>query len=114
MLEFLPDDVRRGLMAGPEPGPAGRRRLSVHVGDAVFPILRLWDGGFAVSTARTPGLRGLVDLFDGARHLSRCLIVASATDDDTTVYEIKRATVARDRAARDYAEGDDGVLPRPD
>ena len=40
--------------------------------------------------ARTaPNLRGLVDLYDGARHLKRCLIVASEEEGDEMRYELK-------------------------
>jgi hypothetical protein len=116
MLEYLPEDIRRGLQMAQARSRQGRHRLCVHVGDAVFPLLRLWDGGFAVSGARTPRLRGLIDIYDGPRHVSQCLIVAAAADGDETVYEFKRETAARDRAARDYAEDEAlpaGFLPGP-
>lgn len=117
MLEHLPEDVRRGLMLGRPEARRARHRHAVHVGDAVFPVLRLWDAGFAVSSARVPKLRGLVDLYDGPRHLSQCLILATETDDEVTVYEFKRVTAARDQAARDYADEGlpevSGALPRP-
>ena len=117
MLEHLPEDVRRNLLFGRPAGRRARHRHCVHVGDAVFPLLRLWDSGFAVSTARVPRLRGLVDLYDGPRHLSQCLILATDTDDEVTVYEFKRVTAVRDTAAHDYAEEVlpevHGALPRP-
>lgn len=104
MLEFLPEDIRKGLLMAEERARrAPRRRLSVHVGNAVFPVLRVWDEGFAVDSARAPRLRGLVDLYDGPRHLSRCLIVAAAVEDGHTLYEYKGETVVFDHAPRDYA-----------
>lgn len=116
MLEFLPEDVRRGLLSAREKSGPGRHRMCVHVGDAVFPLLRSWPGGFAVDSARTPRLRGLVELFDGPRHLAQCLIVAASDEGGQTVYEIKRMTAARDQAARDYEQdegGPAGYLPGP-
>lgn len=109
MLEYLPEDIRLGLLAAQDRPRRGARRLSVHLNDAVFPLLRLWDGGFAVDSARTPRLRGLVDVYDGPRHLSQCLIVAAAIEGDQTIYEFKRETAAADRAPLDYAPDD----PRP-
>lgn len=106
MLEFLPEDIRRGLLMARARPAKGSRRLCVHLNDAVFPVLRLWEGGFAVDSARTPRLRGLVDIFDGPRHLSQCLIIAAAVDGDSMIYEFKRETVANDRAPLDYAPDD--------
>lgn len=44
MLEFLPEDIRRGLLMAQERAARRTRRLSVHIGEAVFPLLRLWEG----------------------------------------------------------------------
>lgn len=116
MLEFLPEDIRRGLEAARTRAARRGSRLSVHVGDAVFPILRLWETGFAVDARRVPALRGLVDIFDGPGHLSQCLIIASATDGDEIAYEYKRMTLITEAPVRDYAEerpAPTGLLPRP-
>ena len=63
-------------------------------------------GCFTVPYARDPeeaaGLRGLVDVYDGARHMSQCLIVASSEEAGEMVYEFKRATPALDHAPEDY------------
>ena len=67
-----------------------------------FTILRYWDEGFALNAQDAPNLRGLVDLYDGARHISQCLIVASAEDAGEMVYEFKRETMAYDQPALDY------------
>lgn len=116
MLEFLPEDIRRGLMQAQDKAERRSRRLSVHVGGAVFPVLRLWDGGFSVDHARTPRLRGLVDVFDGPRHVSQCLIVAAAIDGEQMVYEFKRETAVLDRPPVDYERDTplpSGYLPKP-
>ena len=116
MLEFLPEDIRRGLLLAQDRASRRARRLSVHVGDAVFPLLRLWDTGCAVDSTRVPRLRGLVDLFDGPRHISHCLIVAVSDDNGTMSYEFKRETPVMDRPPVDYELNDpapSGYLPRP-
>ena len=49
-----------------------------------------------------PHLRGLVDLYDGAKHLMQCLIVASEEQAGEMQFEFKRATVVEDRPAVDF------------
>jgi hypothetical protein len=65
-------------------------------------VLRFWDGGFALDAGLTPHLRGLVDVYDGARHVFQCLIIASTEDNGDLVCEFKRSTAVSDRAALDY------------
>jgi hypothetical protein len=102
MSEYLPKEVRAGLELARKAARKKRSRLNIRVGDQSFVILRHWDEGFALDKDDAPHLRGLVDLYDGARHLSQCLIVASSEDDDEMVYEYKWATPASERAALDY------------
>ncbi|SRR6056297_85670 len=110
MSEFLPKDVRDGLEAARKARLRKRSRMRVRAGDQTFTILRAWDKGFALDSDDAPRLRGLVDLYDGAKHLSRCLIVASDEGDGETVYEYKRATPVADRAALDYSKDDDAPV----
>ena len=77
MSEYLPKEVREGLEAARKRNRARKSRLRVRVGDQTFTILRYWDEGFALDAEDAPQLRGLVDVYDGARHMSQCLIVAS-------------------------------------
>jgi hypothetical protein len=102
MSEFLPKDVREGLEAARKQRMRRKSRLRVQAGDQSFTILRYWDDGFALDIDDAPRVRGLVDVFDGARHLSQCLIVASEEEGGEMVYEFKRATVASDGPALDY------------
>jgi hypothetical protein len=102
MSEYLPREVRAGLELARKAERKKRSRLKVRVGEQSFIILRHWDEGFALDKDDAPHLRGLVDLYDGARHLSQCLIVASSEDADEMIYEYKRATLATDRAPLDY------------
>ena len=102
MSEFLPKEVRAGLEAARKRDLRRKSRLRVKVGDQTFTILRYWDQGFALDVEDAPHLRGLVDVYDGARHLSQCLIVASEEEAGEMVYEFKRETMATDRAPLDY------------
>lgn len=108
MSEYLPKEVREGLEAARKSALLKSSRLCVHVGEDVYRVLRLWEGGFAMDVEDAPKLRGLVDLYDGPRHLYQCLIVASDDDGGERVFDFKRATVAADSAPRDY------VLDRPE
>ena len=78
MLEFLPKDIVEGLAMARNREAARKSRLRVQVGEAVFPVLRFWHDGFAMDAVLTPKLRGLVDVYDGSRHIFQCLIVASS------------------------------------
>ena len=80
MTTYLPREVREGLEAAHRLALRRKTRLRVVVGDEVFPILRLRDHGMVVPADGTPRLRGLVDVYDGGRHLWQCLIVASAQE----------------------------------
>jgi hypothetical protein len=102
MLEHLPEDIRVGFEAAQKRAFKKRNRLRVRVGDAVFPILRLWDDGFALEAKNAPHLRGLVDIYDGARHISQCLIVASTSEDGELICDFKRATAVLDRPPLDF------------
>lgn len=102
MSEYLPKDVREGLEVARRRNQAKKSRLRVRVGDQSFTILRYWDQGFALDSDDAPQLRGLVDVYDGARHMSQCLIVASEEDAGEMVYEFKRETIAADRVPLDY------------
>ena len=100
MSEFLPKEVREGLELARKRASRRRGRLNVRADDKCVPVLRCWESGFEAESSHV--MRGLVDLYDGGRHLSQCLIVASREDTDERVYEFKRATPASDRVPLDY------------
>ncbi len=103
MTTFLPKEVREGLELARKRDLKKKARLRVAVGDEVFPVLEFRDRGFALDIDNAPKLRGLVDLYDGGRHLYQCLIVASEEDGTLMRYEFKRSTAAVDRAPLDFA-----------
>lgn len=103
MSDFLPQTVREGLEAARIERDRRKSRLKVRDGDLSYPVLRFWSKGFALAADPAPNLRGLVDLFDGERHLYQCLIVNSREEAGERIYEFKRNTAATDRAPLDFA-----------
>lgn len=115
MTDFLPKDVLAGLEAARKRDLRKRGRLRLKVGEETFTILRYWDDGFALDAEDAPHVRGLVDVYDGARHLSQCLIVASAEEGGEMVYEFKRETPAQDQPPLDYDRDENApvaLIPR--
>lgn len=101
MSFFLPKDVREGLERARRLDAIRKSRLRIHADGRAWPVIRLSDEGFSLP-ADAPRLRGLVDLYDGARHVAQCLIVASEEDAGEMRYEYKRRTEAADRAPVDF------------
>lgn len=80
-----------------------KSRLRIEVGNRTVRVLRSWETGFAVDAAESERLRGRVDLYEGARLVSRCLIVAAPEErDGERIYEFKRATPPSDSAPVDF------------
>lgn len=102
MSEFLPKAVREGLEAARKADLKKKSLLRIHAGEKVYPILRFWDGGFALDLEGAPHLRGLVDLYNGGNHLYQCLIIASAEEGGEMIFEFKRNTAAIDKAPLDF------------
>ncbi len=104
MLEHLPQELSEALARDRRRGRSPRRRLNLRVGEAVVPLLWLGANGFAIAAERGLVLRGLVDVYDGPRHLFQGLIMASAEADGVILYEFKRMSPAREAPPRDFAE----------
>jgi hypothetical protein len=102
MTTFLSKEVQAGLDAAIKKDRKKKSRLRVQTGEDVFPVLRFWDNGFALDAETAPKLRGLVDLYEGGRHLYQCLIVASSEETGEMCYEFKRNTAAADKAPLDF------------
>ena len=110
MSTFLSPEVQAGLDAARKLALKKSHRLSVQAGDKSFKILRSWNNGFSLDADEAPHLRGLVDMFDGTHHLSRCLIVASAEEGDEIEFEYKRSTEAADRQPLDFYRRPDAPI----
>ncbi|MBP1806708.1 hypothetical protein [Rubellimicrobium aerolatum] len=103
MTEDLPEAVRQGLEAARAAATRRSNRLCLHDGGKVHRILRMWEGGFALAASDTAPLRGYVDLYDGPRHLSSCLIVALPEEDGAErIYEFKMRMPVSDGPPADF------------
>ncbi len=101
-MQFLPKEVQAGLEKARKQSLRKKSRLRVHTGDDIFPVLRFWETGFSLDIENAPQLRGLVDLYDGGRHLYQCLVVASEEENGQMIYDFKRNTAAKDKAPLDF------------
>ena len=102
MSTFLPQDVQAGLDAARIKALHKSSRLKIKTDLESFRVLRLWDNGFSLEAGTAPGLRGLVDIYDGERHLYECLIIASDEENGEMRFEFKRNTVVTDQAPVDF------------
>ena len=103
MTTYLTRELREGLAAARKLAEKRKSRLRIDVGGKTYPVLRAWESGFAMDIDDAPHLRGLVDLYDGGRHLSQCLIIASEAKEDEMWFDFKRSTLVAERAALDFA-----------
>ncbi len=110
MTDFLPKEVLDGLHAAQKRAERKRSRRSVHIGDEAYPILQFAEDGFAMDLESAPHLRGLVDIYEGPRHLYQALIVASQKEGDKMRYEFKRNTGVSDRPPLDYYQEHDAPI----
>jgi len=110
MSTYLPKEVQEGLDQARMRDLKKKSRLRVHVDDAAFPVLKLWETGFSLDADNAPHLRGLVDLYDGARHLYQCLIIASEEEHGQMRYDFKRNTAAVDKPALDFARDENAPI----
>jgi hypothetical protein len=102
MLESLPQSIRNELHAAQTKAAAKKSRFRVEVNGQSYRIERMTGSGFALDIEDAPKLRGLVDIYDGGRHVSQCLIVAAAQNGEQMVYDFKRNTAASDGAPLDF------------
>lgn len=110
MSTFLPQEVQAGLDAARKRALKSKSRLRIEVGGHSFTVLRAWDDGFALDADTAPQLRGRVELYDGARLLSQCLIIASEQDAGELRFEYKRMTEASDEQPLDFYRAPDAPV----
>ncbi|KIC14411.1 hypothetical protein [Leisingera sp. ANG-Vp] len=114
MNTYVPKAVQEALDTARLQGMRRKSRMRVMADDTLIPVLRMWKDGFSVEADAAPMLRGLVDIYDGARHVSQCLIVASEEEGGEMRYEFKRSTPASDKAPVDFYKSPDapaGLIP---
>jgi hypothetical protein len=110
MSTYVSKEISAELDAARIAGLKKTSRLRVEFGDNTFKILRLWKDGFTVEAETTPQLRGLVDIYDGARHLYQCLIIADDAQAGEMRYDFKRSTAAADKAPLDFYRAPDAPI----
>ncbi len=110
MSEYLPKEVREGLELARKRALRKKSRLRIHVGQDIFAVLKLWDDGFSLDIEDAPHLRGLVDLYDGSRHLYQCLIVACEEENGQMRYEFKRSTEVKNTAPLDFVREENAPI----
>lgn len=110
MLESLPQSIWDELRQSQNKAAEKRNRLRVEAGGESYRVLRMTPEGFVLDATDAPNLRGLVDLYDGGRHLSQCLIVAAQEDAGEMIYDFKRNTAAGDGAPLDFVRDVDAPI----
>ena len=103
MTTFLSKEVQQDLNEARSKHKRKKARYRVQFDGSTYPVLKLWDTGFSVGSEAAPHMRGLIDLFEGSNHFSRCLIIAAAEQDGEVKFEFKRSTPPADKAALDFA-----------
>ena len=103
MSTFLSKDVLAGLEdAQKKMGAKKNKRFRVEFNKTRYPVLSLKKNGFSVEAEIAPEIRGLVDLYDGDKHLQQCLIVASKEESGIVYFEYKRSTATSTSAPKDF------------
>ena len=102
MSTFLSKDVLAGIEAAQKTGLKKKNRLRVEFNKNHYPVMRLTQNGFCVEAEMAPMIRGLVDLYDGDKHLKQCLIVASKEENGVVHFDFKRKTVTQTSAPKDF------------
>tara|TARA_Y100001960_G_scaffold174383_1_gene182966 strand:- start:130 stop:474 length:345 start_codon:yes stop_codon:yes gene_type:complete len=102
MNGYFSKELQQGLEHAFKEKKKRKSRIKVVFDGDMYPVLKTWDNGFSVDAESTPIMRGFVDLFEGSRHLSRCLIIASEQQLGELKFEFKRSTEATDKAPLDF------------
>lgn len=110
MTTFLPPEVQAGLDDARRRALRKSSRLRVRAGKDCFPVLKAWSQGFALDRSVAEHLRGRVELYDGSKLLSQCLIVASEEDGDLMLFEYKRMTEATGEQPLDFEQAPDAPV----
>ncbi|WP_111733588.1 hypothetical protein [Roseovarius amoyensis] len=94
MQDYLPPEIQAGLEEARKRAWRKGHRLRVRAGEDEYPVLGAWEDGFAVTRQVAGHLRGHVTLYDGARLIADCLIVAAEEEDggEAVRFEYKRVT----------------------
>lgn len=106
MTTYFSAEVQAGIDAARKKALKQRHRLRVEADGQSIRVLRYWENGFSLDAETAPQLRGLVDLYDGSKHLYQCLVIAADEEHGEMRYEFKRSTPAMERAPVDFYQED--------
>ena len=109
-MTYLPQDVLSALEAAHKAMQRKSKRLCIHVGDDIYPVSQLSEASFAISADDAPKLRGFVELYDGPRHLSQCLIMTSREESGDRIYDFKWNTAVANSPAVDYVREENAPI----
>ena len=110
MAEYFSKELHKALEQALKEKRRQKSRIKVVFDGYKYPVIKTWNNGFSVDSSCTPILRGFVDLFEGSRHLSRCLIVASEELSGELRFEFKRSTAANDKVPLDFEKSSKGPV----
>ena len=114
-MEFLPKELVQAMREAQAKVVKRRSRLRVVSGEDSWPVLRKIAGGVVLDAAEVTHLRGNVALYEGSRHLSNLLIVASEIENGELICRAKRETSVTEKPPLDFVRAPDapmGYLPR--
>ena len=109
-MDTLPESIATELRAAQKKAARRKNRLRVEANGLSLPVVRMLPEGFVVDQGAEKRLRGLVDLYDGSRLVSQCLIVAASQDGDLMRYDFKRNTTVTDRPAPDFVRDENAPV----
>ncbi len=101
---YFSADILAGMRRAEDKARRKKNRLRIKMGEEIYPVLRNWSSGFSLPAERAPNLRGSVDLYDGAKHLSQCLIIYSKVESGEMIYEYKRHTAVGEAMPVDFVQ----------
>ena len=110
MDNFLANEVRKGLEQASKRAQLSSNRLCVHAGDQVHRMTQSFENGFSLPSTVGLDLRGLVDVYDGPKHLYQCLIVCAEQVGDAVHYEFKRMTDAHEQPPADFVRVEEAPI----
>ena len=102
MTTYLSKEIQESLDNTRRIDRCKKPRHRVIFNGNTYPLIELWDNGFSLEAKDAPRMRGLVDIFDGSKHVSRCLVFATDEEDGRVNFEFKRRTQAKDQVPLDF------------
>ncbi len=116
MEYHLPEGLKEAaLQLRPNGKITKKHRLRLRSAGREIDIVDAWADGFSIRVSGPQPGRGIVDLFDGARHIRHGLIYQTGTVGDRRIYAFKTAQDPRMAQPADFARAADGpvaLIPR--